>query len=507
MALSVLLFLEVAAILGVGSIVYRIIYNLYLSPLKRFPGPLLYTATSIPFDIDSVRGNALDVLTRLHDQYGPVVRVRPNELSYIDGRVWKDVYGFRSHHQEWFKGDGLPYLNGVPGILSSPKDLHRRYRRSLAHAFSNQGLQEQAPRILGHVNRLVKVLAKHSQTGLVDMVQWFSWATTDIIGDLAFGESFGCLETEQEHQWSALTTKFLLPTLLVGILQRWHMVLLAPVLLPRDIFEGLRSTTKEIAEKLRKRADFKETKEGQEGVTFDELESNAQDLVFAGSETTAMLLTFTIYFLLRNPHVLAKVTGLIRSVFSQDSEITVASTTPSALPYLDAVLQETVRIRDPVPIFAPRVAPKHGDTIDGVFIPEGTRVYCAKYVAHRSELNFAKPYEFVPERWLPLGKEFVNDNRHNVFQPFSFGPRNCIGMNLAKAEMHLILAKLLWHFDFSPPEAGSGERSKWESWSERQKVMFLWVKPPMMVSIRTRQDLEVDGPDASGSSQQSSQDP
>ncbi|KAK6085268.1 Isotrichodermin C-15 hydroxylase 22 [Seiridium cupressi] len=295
MALSVLLFLEVAAILGVGSVVYPIIYNLYLSPLKRFPGPLLYTATSIPFDIDSVRGNALDVLTRLHDQYGPVVRVRPNELSYIDGRVWKDVYGFRSHHQEWFKGDGLPYLNGVPGIISSPKDLHRRYRRSLAHAFSNQGLQEQAPRILGHVNRLVKVLAKHSQTGLVDMVQWFSWTTTDIIGDLAFGESFGCLETEQEHQWSALTTKFLLPTLLVGILQRWHMVLLAPILLPRDIFEGLRSTTKEIAEKLRKRvsygqgrgdffgrllkhglivenkADFKETKEGQEGVTFDEL--------------------------------------------------------------------------------------------------------------------------------------------------------------------------------------------------------------------------------------------
>ncbi|KAK8026172.1 hypothetical protein PG990_003995 [Apiospora arundinis] len=492
MALPILPLLEVAAILGVGRVVYQIIYNIFLSPLRRFPGPLLYTATSIPYDIACARGDAVTVLARLHDKYGPIVRVRPTELSYIDGHVWKDVYGFRSGKEEWFKGDVIHYLNGVPGIISAPKDAHRRYRRSLAHAFSSQGLQEQAPRIQTHVDRLVEALGQHSQAGPVDLVPWLTWVTNDIISDLAFGESFGGLENQKENAWSALTTKILRPAVVIGIATRWHMTLLAPLLYPRDLFKGLMSTGEDLRERLRKRlsvsesrgdffdrmlkhglivedkASFKETKDGQEGVTFEELESNAQDMVFAGSETTATLLTSAIHFLVRNPAVLAKVTRIVRATYRRDEDMTIASTAPAALPYLDAVLQESIRIHDPVPIFAPRVAPRGGDTVDGVFIPEGTRVFCAK----GGRLA-----------------EFADDNRHGVFQPFSFGPRNCIGMNLAKAEMHLILAKLLWHFDFGRPEgAKDGE---WDSWSTGQKVMFLWIKPPMEVSIQKREDLEV----------------
>lgn len=502
---------------GVVRVVYQIIHNIFLSPLRRFPGPLLYAATSIPYDIACTRGDAVTVLARLHDKYGPVVRVRPTELSYIDGHVWKDVYGFRSGKEEWFKGDVIHYLNGVPGILSAPRDAHRRYRRSLAHAFSSQGLQEQAPRILTHVDRLVKALDQYSGTGPVDMVPWLSWTTTDIIGDLAFGESFGGLEAKKENAWSALTSKILTPAVVIGIATRWHMTVLAPLLYPRDLFKGLASTGKDLREKLRRRLSysqsrgdffdrmlkhglivedksaFKETKDGQEGITFEELESNAQDMVFAGSETTATLLTSTIYYLIRNPAVLSKVTQVVRSTYRMDGDMTVASTSPAALPYLDAVLQESIRIHDPVPIFAPRVAPRGGDTVGGVFVPEGTRVQIPKYVAGRSALHFARPLDFVPERWLPPGQgrptEFADDNRHGVFQPFSFGPRNCIGMNLAKAEMHLILAKLLWHFDFARP-AGAGD-GKWDSWATGQKVMFLWIKPAMEVSIQKRKDLVV----------------
>ncbi|KAK8077035.1 cytochrome P450 ClCP1 [Apiospora saccharicola] len=518
MALPILTLLEVAAILVFGRVVYQIVYNIFFSPLRRFPGPLLYTATSIPYDIACARGDAVTVLDRLHAQYGPVVRTRPTELSYIDGHVWKDVYGFRSGKEEWFKGDVIHYLNGVPGIISAPKDAHRRYRRSLAHAFSSQGLQEQAPRIRTHVDRLVGALGKHSEEEAgqsVDMGPWLSWVTTDIIGDLAIGESFGSLVNQKENEYSALTTKILRPAVVIGIVTRWHMTLLAPLLYPRDLLLGLMSTSKDLRDKLRKRlsyseargdffdrmlkhglivedkADFQDTKDGQEGVTFEELESNAQDMVFAGSETTATLLTSTIYFLVRNPAVLAKVTQLVRSTYRRDDDMTVASTSPAALPYLDAVLQESIRIHDPVPIFAPRVAPRGGDTVDGVSIPEGTRVFCAKYVAHRSALNFARPHDFVPERWLSdKPAEFANDNRHGVFQPFSFGPRNCIGMNLAKAEMHLILAKLLWHFDFARPVGAAGDGGEWDSWPTGQKVMFLWIKPPMKVSIQKRKDLE-----------------
>lgn len=410
-------------------------------------------------------------------------------------------------------------MNGVSGIISAEKDAHRRFRRGLAHAFSNQGLKDQTPRILEYANQLVGVLAKHGQRGPVDMVKWFSWTTTDIIGDLAFGESFACLKTEKEHHWMALTFKVLRPALLMGVLERWHAKALAIAVLPRDIIPGLKANMRYISEKVQIRVShgkdrgdffdrllkhdlvvddekgFKDTQDGQEGFTLKELESNAHDIVFAGSETTATLLSGAIYWLLRNPEAYAKVTDEVRSAFNNDEEITVPATGSLELPYLDAVLQESIRIHDPVPVFAARVSPKGGDTVDGVFIPEGTRVSCAKYIAYRSEYNFSRPHDFVPERWFPAGKgrpeEFENDNPRGVFQPFSYGPRNCIGMNLAKAEMHLILAKLLWNFDFSRPEMTAEQNDEWESWIERQKVWFLWIKPPLMVDVKIRKDKQL----------------
>jgi cytochrome P450 len=69
-----------------------------------------------------------------------------------------------------------------------------------------------------------------------------------------------------------------------------------------------------------------------------------------------------------------------------------------------------------------------------------------------------------------------------VLQPFSVGPRNCIGRNLALAEMRLILARVLWNFDFELcPES--------ERWAE-QKVMSLWIKPELMCKVKVREGLE-----------------
>lgn len=88
----------------------------------------------------------------------------------------------------------------------------------------------------------------------------------------------------------------------------------------------------------------------------------------------------------------------------------------------------------------------------------------------------------MPERWLPKAQNdpsspFFNDSR-DVFKPFSFGPRDCIGRNLAYHEMRLILSKVLWNFDFELCE----ESNEWD----RQRIFALWEKPPLMVRIRSR---------------------
>jgi cytochrome P450 len=88
-----------------------------------------------------------------------------------------------------------------------------------------------------------------------------------------------------------------------------------------------------------------------------------------------------------------------------------------------------------------------------------------------------KPYEFHAERWLE-DKRFVSDNR-KARQPFSAGPRNCIGKNLAYAEMRLLLASLLWHFDLE-----LAEESK--DWMERNQIYVLWLKPELKVKLTPR---------------------
>jgi hypothetical protein len=72
-----------------------IIYNLYFHPLCKFPGPLSFAATDIPYADGYIRGTTPMTMKKLHDTYGLVVRVAPNRLSFNDGAAFKDIYGHR----------------------------------------------------------------------------------------------------------------------------------------------------------------------------------------------------------------------------------------------------------------------------------------------------------------------------------------------------------------------------------------------------------------------------
>lgn len=142
----------------------------------------------------------------ISDKYGPVVRVAPNELIYTSSEAWKDIY---SHHNgavtkgEEFEKDTKFYRTRgfAPNILSETRDNHSLIRRQLSHGFSEKSLREQEPIIKGYVDLMMKRLRercppagdKTSKT-VFDMRHWFNFITFDVIGDMAFGEPFGCLE-------------------------------------------------------------------------------------------------------------------------------------------------------------------------------------------------------------------------------------------------------------------------------------------------------------------------
>jgi cytochrome P450 len=162
----------------------------------------------------------------------------------------------------------------------------------------------------------------------------------------------------------------------------------------------------------------------------------SNSLIIAGAETTATMMSSLTYWLCRTPRVYDKLKEEVRSRFRASSEINSLSAT---FPYSTAVINEVLRIFPPLPIGVPRIAPKGGETVDGVFVPGGvspcsylgigfltesqTNVSVHAWSATRSAKNFKDPNSFIPERWLDPN---TTDNL-SASNPFLLGTRACIG--------------------------------------------------------------------------------
>lgn len=163
--------------------------------------------------------------------------------------------------------------------------------------------------------------------------------------------------------------------------------------------------------------------QGEKGMSVEEMYTAAQVLIVAGSETSATALCGTTYSLLSNPETWQKLCAEIRGAFPDEKDITIQST--AALPYLNAVVEEGLRLMPPGPGTFPRTVPVGGKMVCDKFVPGGYSVGVHQVSTHRSPANFLEPLEFRPERWLG-DVRFEGDNKA-CFHPFSFGPRNCIG--------------------------------------------------------------------------------
>lgn len=150
-------------------------------------------------------------VTTLHERYGPVVRIGPNELAFNTPQAFRDIYSARPGG--CFPKDPSRYLppaNGVNHLVSDRDNAsHARQRKLLAPAFSDRALREQESLITGYVDTMIFKLRAEIQKGhsRVDIKNWMNYTTFDITGDLMFGESFGCLRSSQLHPWVDLIFK------------------------------------------------------------------------------------------------------------------------------------------------------------------------------------------------------------------------------------------------------------------------------------------------------------
>ncbi|KAL8684236.1 MAG: hypothetical protein Q9224_006500, partial [Gallowayella concinna] len=357
-------------------------YNYYLHPLSNHPGPPLWAISRLPYVRAMQRGNLVGRIAEIHSKYGPIVRVAPNELSFTDAMACHDIYAARGGQPKFPKnpiwmGESPPRASS---IVSANDTDHARIRGVWAHAFSERALREQEPVMQHYIDRFLVQLRGLDNTHGLDIVQWFNYWTFDLTGDLAFGESFGCLDGQELHPWiSMIFSHFKSATLLasIGFYPRLHGMLIwfLPAAVLRKQQEHFRFSRQKVQRRVnleKERPDFLhhvlKHNQGENALTETEIEKTAATMIVAGSETTGTLLSGIMSHLIQYPAVMDNVVREIRSTYNTESEISM--TNVAQLPYLQAVIQETLRIAPPVPTGMPRVVPAGGATVCGLWLPE-----------------------------------------------------------------------------------------------------------------------------------------
>jgi cytochrome P450 len=334
---------------------------------------------------------------KIHRKYGRIVRIAPNEISFAHVNAWTEIFQGRPGHAQYLKDP--VWWGKQPGqaesLLSANPEDHSRMRKLLSHGLTQRALKSQEPIVQKYVALLIERLkeqAAESPGGaVVDMVPWFNYTTFDIFGDLAYGESFDCLQHSAYHPWITILFKSVKAASFV-IAARFYPLIdfLLMKCIPPSLKQMAKNHISLIEDRVERRLGWEVERpdlmshiikhnDGKEGMTLEEIQATFIFLTTAGSETTATALSGTLNYLAACPDKMAILVKEVREKFTREDQITVD--TLQNLQYLNAALNEGLRLCPPIPIMLPRVVPKDGDTICGMWLPGGVSLllFATKY--------------------------------------------------------------------------------------------------------------------------------
>ncbi|KAG4419362.1 hypothetical protein IFR04_007510 [Cadophora malorum] len=449
------------------------IYRLYFSPLAKFPGPKLAALTSLyQFYYDVIQGGQFVwEIEKMHQEYGPIVRIRPDVLHMNDSEYIDPIYGAPGKRRDKYKIAINGFATPNAALGTTYHDVHRLRRSVLNPFFSKQNVRRLEPVLQRTLRKVLGRLEKSAKSGEpINTNLMYSATTSDIISDYCFGESYNNLDKEDFNEpffsafheagkgyHFACWNPWLVPT--VRALPQSIVALFMPKL---DVFLDL---VKEITKRIDIVKEETRNDTPNDGVgstvfhgllrnpnlsaadkTDDRLIDEARVLLGGGTDTTANTLAAITYHLLANPEILKKLR----------SELVAAIPDPynmpplvqiEALPYLSAVIQEGIRMHPGASIRQDRVAPDedlvYEDQRSGKkwIIEKGTPVGMTASLLSRNENIYPAWSVFRPER-------FLENPRLDKYQmAFSRGSRRCLGMPLAYSELYTILGGIFSKYD------------------------------------------------------------
>ncbi|KAJ2898188.1 cytochrome P450 monooxygenase [Zalerion maritima] len=423
----------------------QVLRRAYGTPIRTVPGPWYAKLTQLWLKKHTLAGRRMHYVHSLHEKYGPVVRISPSEIDVSDPAAFKIIHRINSGFLKspWYAsfrtGDTRDLFS-----MTNPKQ-HAERRKLFAPVFSNSALRknwhgEVAGKVAVAVGK-IKADAATNGGGEVDIFKWWTYMATDVISQLAFGEAFGMLEQgkktkpmqkiEESIKFGLISSE--LP-LLCRILQWVPLKAVQDMVNANELVQAhAEATMRRVrhdslgASNIFSRIVAEQEKGGGRLSDYD-VAFEAGGFIVAGSGTTAVTLTYLVWAVLSRPAVQARLESEVAGLEDGFTDVDLEK-----LPYLSAVIEETLRLYGAAPGALPRTVPHGGATLGEYFIPEGTTVSTQAYTLHRDKASYAEPERFAPDRFLSATGEFQPTQA--VFCPFGAGSRTCVGMHLAFMEL------------------------------------------------------------------------
>lgn len=447
MLATALLFLVIALL----PVLYRVRFH----PLSHVPGPFLAKVSSIPLHLVCYFGTEASLLRHYHETYNSkVIRVAPNSVSVSSYESIRDIY---------VAGGGFPkdarYQNldmgPIASIFSARDQAYRDLRaKAVAPLFAPAQVRaESGPQgalgscVAEFVQQLAALRQARVRTDLLDLCARLS---IDVITGYLLGLRYGGL-TENQHltlrsrqaddaklsanEWVHAVVSWARFSLLP------HRVfqLVFPIYHRLKTTDALHASFAKIdryAERIMNAsAKAKPAKPYyyhdrllKAGVSPVETAAQSQAIIFAGADSTAVMLVTTLFHLIQNGAARIRLQCEIRDPPNKGAD----------MPFLRAVVKEGLRLGMANPNRLTRIVPRGpGLRVGDLLLPPGTIVGCAAYNLHHDPEVFPDPFAFRPERWLDDGTDrgLRRPGMEKSMMPFGAGSRACIGKNLAVQEI------------------------------------------------------------------------
>ncbi|KAF2995646.1 hypothetical protein E8E13_000561 [Curvularia kusanoi] len=344
-------------------------------------------------------------------------------------------------------------------VFTRDKGEHKALRALWAQGFSSKSaMDEYMPRLISLSQGLRDCIDSFGEQpiNVTDVMTWFSF---DVMGEVILGRDFGMMESHAENPIMTQQRRGL--ALLGPIIDVQWIVHLAFNFFPfvrqvQDFIKMCLFCEHEVSERMTRGTNgkpdlasrFIEEYEASKGIETETkrlqlLNGNIISAIVAGSDTNRGAMTAIWWYLSKYPNEAIKIQKELADIEAHDAKRL------AKLPHLNGAINEVLRLAPPAMTGNNRISGPEGLWVDDVLIPAEVKVTTPRYVIQRLECAFVHAADFIPERWYSR-PELILDKR--AFAPFSLGAHQCVGKNLAMAELRLSIAVLLQQYDvaFAP---------------------------------------------------------